>query len=340
MAKQSKAAPSVFSTGPKDDVVAVDARGNTPKAVLAKTTATPESPQLKALERLKNPNLNANDVAKMVSLKNGGGIDKKEALSRIDNVLGQNVSGIFGQSPAVKEKAGANLLRILTDGSHNGLITDGGELLALSRGVDANSATALMKAVKQFTNVGVLGEYIDNNAYLAAGLSLLETAAAWGIPQAFDTIMGKLKSEKLAKARLVEGLRSAVLRGDVGTINKILDITGVEAALARIPNMVVLILAGYRFVPKTPVSDYPGLKADLLALLTRINPKWDVIVRAGVEIPDLTPFRTASHASRIRLQWENDAHWRLQCLIGNRFRYQNLSDLARIQYPVIQAWLR
>lgn len=340
MAKQTKVAPSVFVTGPNDDVVAVDARGTTPKEVLAKSKITPQSPGLKALERIKNPDLNANDVAKMISLKGGAGIDKKEALGRIDNVLGQNVSGIFGQSPGLKEKAAGNLLGILTDGRYNGILGDTGELLEIGRGVDSNRATALMKAVKQFSNVGVIGDFVDNNAYVALGLGLLETAAEWGIIDAIDTIMGKLRAEKLAKARLVEGLRGAVLRGDIRMVNKILDLTSVEAALARMPNMIVLLLAGFRFAPKTPIEDYPGIKAELIALLVRVNPKWDVIVRNGVEIPDLAPFRTASQASRILLQLGNDERWRLQCLIGNKFRYQNLSDLARVQYPVLQAWLR
>jgi len=340
MAKQPKVAPSIFVTGPDDDVLAVDARGNTPKATLAKTTKQPETPQLKALERLKNTELNAADVAKMVSLKGGVGVDKKEALGRIDNVLGQNVSGIFGQSQSLKEKAAGNLLKLVTNGQANGIIDDTGELLALGRDVDSNKATALMKAVKQFSNVGIIGDFIDNNAYLATGMALLDMASAFGIPQAIDTIMGKLKNERLAKARLVEGLRGAVLRGDFKTVNKIMDITGVPAALARIPNMVVLLLAGFRFPPKTPVEEFAGYRTEMLATLTRINPKWDVVVRNGVEVPDLTPFRTASQASRIVLMLNNDETYRMQCMIGNKFRYQVLSDLARIQYPILQAWLR
>ena len=340
MALDPLLALSLFSSGPDDDAVAVDARGNTPKTTLAKNRKPQPTPQSKAIDRLKNYKFNANDAAQIVSLKNGGGLDKTSALRQLDQLMGQNLSGVAGDNDSLREKAGGNLIDLVTDGEYATIIDDAGQTIQLARGADGDKATSLMKSVKAFSGLDTVGDYVDGNPYLATGLALLDKAVEYGIPQAIDTIMDKVRKERLAKARLVEGLRGAVLRGDLKTINKILDITGVENAVARIPQITTLILAGFRFAPRTPESDYPGLKVELLATLVRINPKWDVIVRAGEEIPNLAPFRTATSSSKTLLLLDGDETWRVQCLIGQKFRYQNLLDLAKAQYAIIQAWLR
>lgn len=339
MALNPLTALSLFTSGPNDDVVAVDARGNTPKDTLAKDRKPKATPQSKAMDRVRNYKFNANDAAQIIPI-GAGGVDKAAAGKQLDSLLGQNVSGVLGGNDNLKERASANLVNLITDGEYSEIIDDTGQAIQLARGADSNKATALMKSVKAFSGLSSVEGFIDNNAYLATGMALLEAAIEYGIPQAIDTIMGRVNKEKLAKARLVEGLRGAVLRGDLKTINKILDITGVEKALARIPQMTTLILAGFRFFPKTPESEYAALKAELLATLTRIDPKWDVTTRNGVEIPNLAPFRSASASSRTLLMLNGDETWRVQCLIGPKFRHQNLKDLARVQYPVLNAWLR
>lgn len=337
--KPAKAASSIFQTGPDDDLVAVDSRGKTAKAQLAKAKPKP-GVQEKTLDRIRNTKLNANDLAKMTSLKGGVGLDKKAALSRLDNVLGQNVSGITGDNTSLKEKAAGNLISMLGDGRYDEIVGEGGEVIKVARGTDTGKATSLMKAISQWNEVGLVGNLVDKTSWLAGGVQLLELANAFGIPQAIDSIMGKIKNEKLAKRQLINGLRGSVLRGDIPTVNKIIDYIGVEAAKQKVPNMPTLLLAGFRFPPKTEVGQYAQMRTDLLALLTRIDPNWDTSEWQGARISNLAPFRSISQSSRILLTLGGDPTYREQVLIGSKYRSRSIIDLGRDNFPQTVAWLK
>jgi hypothetical protein len=337
--KPPKAASSIFQTGPDDDLVAVDSRGKAAKEQLAKAKPKP-GVQEKTLNRLKNTKLNAADLAKMTSFKDGVGLDKKAALGRLDNVLGQNVSGITGDNNALKERAAGNLISMFGDGRYDEIVGEGGEIIKVARGTDTGKATSLMKSINQWNDVGLVGNLVDKTSWLAGGVQLLELANAFGIPQAIDSVMSKLRTEKLAKRRLIDGLRGSVLRGDIPTVNKIIDYIGVEAAKQKVPNMPTLLLSGYRFPPKTEVAQYAGMREELLALLTRIDPNWATVEWKGERISNLAPFRSISQSSRILLTLGGDPTYRVQVLIGNKYRSRSIIDLGRDNFPQTVAWVR
>lgn len=336
--KAAKAVSNLFTTGPNDDLVAADARGKTAKTQLAKSKPKP-GPQEQAIERIKNTKLNANDLAKMVSLKDGPGLDKKQALSRVDSVLGQNVSGLTSGKSSLKEKAASSLISLAGDGRYDEITDEAGQIIKIGRGTDTGKATSLMKSISSWQQVGAVGSFVDKSSWLSSGVALLDLAVEFGIPQAIDNIMNKVKDEKLAKRRLIEGLRGSVLRGDLDAVNKIFDYIGVEAAKQKVPDMPMLLLAGFRFPPKTQLTEHAQYRTKLLATLNRIDPNWDTEQWNGQRISYLKPFRSISQASRILLLLNDDPTYRIPVLIGSKYRFQSLIDLGKRMYPETVAWL-
>lgn len=123
-------------------------------------------------------------------------------------------------------------------------------------------------------------------------------------------------------------------------VNQILDLIGVEAANQKVPNMPTLLLAGFRFPPKTKVEHYAGYRTELLALLTRIDPNWSTTEWKGQRISYLLPFRSISQASRILLTLAGDPTYREQVLIGSKYRTRSLIDLGRDNFPQTVEWLQ
>lgn len=165
---------------------------------------------------------------------------------------------------------------------------------------------------------------------LATQVAVLDQAIRLGIPNIIDGVYNIIKTHREARRALINSLESACYNGDIHTINKILDLISPSSVLERVPDFVAILLSSYRFKRDVEPSDYPGLRNDLVQLLDKVSPGWDVDPSPRINGP-LRPFIRMSEASTTLLQYEE--RFRHQVMIAFHYRTQDILDIMRNQYP-------
>lgn len=344
----SKVAPGMASTGPDDSLVAVDAHGSTPSEVVSRFKKTSNEIGGAALDGVSKSMLDPKNIVEVIKVDDGkigvdsnslgdvlkdAIIDAADSKRRLDGVKLGNVPGL----PSDQAKLAESILDGLVDERYAGLINDAGELYEIASKTDTGSASSLMKAIGKFAGVDAFQGIIDQNAWVATGLSYLDAAMKLGIPNAIDELMKKFKDDKKAREQLISNVRGVILRGDVATLKKIIDWTSAQSVIDQVPDACYLLLSCYRFPRDTKPTQYPELRTELLGVLNDLDATWSTINRNGTEVGYLDPFSRISPDSRKLLQLEPE--FDVQLMIASKYRTADLVLTLTKQYPVIRNWL-
>lgn len=346
----NKLATSVATTRPTDDIAAVDARKPTTSQPLIKPSTTPaDGGVLDKVTTAVRKKSKLTDIGQVLTVSEGRfGIDPKTAGSKIDNIVGLSVSGIYGESnEQIKANAVSNLFKLT--GSQE--ITQIGDavtgLFTIDRTTDTSSVKGLLNAVSKYAGIPGIGNITDAIPGMATGLALLDTAVGLGVPDLIDTIIGKIGNDKLAKQKLIDMTRNIIVRGDLRTLQKVMDWIGPEGVLLKVPNAPQLILAAYRFPPDMQPEQYPDQRALLFNILDRFGPNWYRTKRGSEYVYDLEVFTRCSDASKTLLNLtmqdtplESPANtFVVPTWIAGLFKPVNIDEHAKKQYPFLALWV-
>lgn len=366
-----KIASSVVETGPNDEVAAVDAYATTPSAVEEKLAPEPSffdnisskasevasnlsDSAAGAIDSVSSGEFGVNDALGYIKFdgKDTGlnydkitGAAKKVGLSalvgngdaskRVNKAAGQAISSIPGVNPDMVGYA-EELLPGLLSGETGELIAASGEYIKIGMDADTSSASGIIAAVKKLTGASAIADYIDQTAFLATAMVYFDEAIRLGIPDILDGLWEDLKNDKRAKARLINSVRSVILRSDIHTLNKIIGWVGAEGVLSRVPDACTLLLAVYRFPRKTKPEEYPAKRAELLGVLNKLDVNWSKVQRNGVMIPALKPFLRVSSNAKLLLQLE--AGYDVDVMVAKHYPPVDLDQLAFYNFPRMRAW--
>lgn len=334
----NKVASSVIATGPKDELVAADAKGKTPQTTLARLSNALTNVSEGIAANARQSNMKPGDLANVTKIEDGKPtVAPKEALSRLDQISGVSVTALTGQNADLRDNAALNLVKLTKDEELTSISNDAGNVLRIGRNTKTSSAKSLADAVSKFSKVPGLATFADQHAEVALGLSYLDKAIALGIPDLIDNLMAKIKDDKRKRQLLIENVRGVILRGDIDTLNKILDWVGSEGVLARCPDAIPLLLASYRLPPKTEPKSHGGLRAALLATLVRIDSNWDKTSRGSELVTNLDVFTYASRDVVTLLNFMSDDYI-VPLSIAPSYRNTSLIGLAKRYYPQIALW--
>lgn len=343
---------SVFSTGPDDSLLKVDGFGTTPTETLSKLSTAPGSATgpTSFLDKLtggfKNSGMDLADITRIVKIgEKGVGLDPSEALRALDRSLGTSISGIESLNSKVKTDALQSLAKLAGFPGLSTLVGQAGAAYAIFDGARTDSALGLMKAIARLTGNDALGGLISGLSKDSLLGSLLTEALALGVPDAIDQIWGAMKDKDAAKQRLIASLPSVVLRCDLASLRKIIGYIGAEAVLAKMPDTIMYLLAGYRFPTRTKVTDYPELKTYLVDTILMIDTKWMTTKRKGVDISSLKPFTRISRDARLLLLSSvvpahkgTDPLYKTPVLIAPSYTQTDIRQLGKKMFPVLGHW--
>jgi hypothetical protein len=339
-----------FQSGPDDSLLTVDPSGVTPQETLSKIKTTTGDASSSLLDKAKagfsTSDLNLKDLSRMVKIgENGVGLNTSEALRVFDRSLGTSIGGIESVSAKVKSDAISSALKLAGFPGVGELVNKAGQTYSVWDTARTDNAMGVFKALARLTGNDALGGVVSDIAKDSAFGALLTEALELGVPDAIDEIMNQVKDKELAKQRLIASLQSIVLRCDLASLRKVIEYIGAEAVIAKMPDAVMFLLAGYRFPPRTKPADYAALKAYLVETLGLVQPTWTLTKRNGVDVPALAPFsRISRDASIVLLSHTTpalnglDPEYLVPVLCAKSYTLQDIQILGKKFYPQLVQW--
>ena len=344
----AKVANPVLVTGPTDEVLAVDGRGKSAKETLAKSASAPntlsETPQDSAAVQISTALVQKQLLKKITNPK----ISDDKAQQRLESSMSTRLVDMFGDDSNASNNVVQRYQKDLTGRRLDGIRGDKDQLVKMYRKTDPTSAKSLANAVSKLTgDKGTLG-WLDTKSGFSTGLELLNKAIDMGIPDLIDDMMEYLENNREAKRRLIDSVRSVIIRGDLDTLEKIFGSIGASGILQRVPEAIMLLLASYRIPPRTETTEYQGIRTKLLSLLNQIDPNWATTPRNNVEVSDLAATNYASRDVRKLLMLPQpgttDAnimeqpHF-IEAMLAGQYRNQSLEELTAKMYPELKIWV-
>lgn len=347
----AKLSPAVIVTGPKDDLLANDGRGNTPTSTINKLepTSTDNESLVSALEATKEiaaPFIEAALVKKITDPR----ISDSAALRSMEQSIGTRLVTLFGATADAESPIRKATLAFRDDKTGRDptqLYDASGRIVQVWDRTDPTKVSSLSRSILQITRDSGTTGLIDPKGKFAVALGLLETAVALGVPELIDDIVTYVKANKEAKRTLIESVRSVIMRSDLPTLNKILDYVGSEGVLQRVPEAIPLLLTFYRLPWGTKPEDYPARRNDLLATLARIKTDWNLTERNSQSVTDLGVTNYISSTARMLLsliqpgttdQNYFDQPYLLEMMLVGEYPIGRIDVLSRNLYPEIAAW--
>lgn len=327
----NKIADSLFSSGPLEELLAVDVY-----KTVDSNTKTGFISQIKkfgneAADIIKGTPDVIKDFANVLRIENGKvNIDKASLTDRLIDIASSAKGPFKDLSAGVQDKVfGAFGFSSETSGDIRSLIGDSISILNTSDIKDARGITDILNSL---TGNSKLAKLFDLEAEMALYGGILGEAIRLGIPDAIDIIATKFSDDRTMHAVLSDNLRLSATSGDLRSVSRIVAKIGPDSAIAQVPDLIDIILMGYSFQMSDGVVDYTAKSAELIALLVLINPQWDKYKRNGVYIVNLSPFAYAS-GDAIKLFLLNPAY-KVQAMMAPEYSSEHLLNIAGRFYPM------
>lgn len=324
-------ASTTFETGPKDDLAVKDVYQKPDKAPvnIGSNKARREKVQ-EDIQQSRNKPSNAKSAlaSRVLPGQEPKTIDVAEATERATSIAGGNKSVIRELSSdlltdvatkmaGAKDKDG---LRVDIDGSERFISS-----------ADYKSATGVADIINTVTENDTLVKVLDLETEAAFIGSLVDAAVRMRIPEAIDSLLDSMSDQDEARRVASLTLAQAARQSDLTALNKIIDRIGAAKALAKEPTLISMITMYYQIPPKKNRNQHGALLSELLALLNRLDAKWDKVDRDGTEIPALEPFTYASEDALTLFRRHSD--YKDRALFAREYPSRDLMQLGRRLYP-------
>lgn len=242
----------------------------------------------------------------------------RNALGRSQDMLSERSQMQASQKMGVSTKFFERSIRV------------GDQIKKLDRD-DTTDPQETVDLINALSEDGEIAEYLDMQAEYALLDTLIDQAIVGGTPEAIEEVLSRLQTDDQRKELLLGRVRDAAFNSDFYTIDLTLEYASSQAILARVPTIIHDILQ-YYVQPESDAEDKNQVALDdLIDLLERLNPKWDVKVRNGTEYKNLYVFSMASHDARRLFKFSNT--YRPMILLSPKFPKENYQSIMRQYYP-------
>lgn len=164
------------------------------------------------------------------------------------------------------------------------------------------SASDITRLLADLTGDPEFAKHWDLEAEFAMFSGIMEEVIAIGLPEAYDTVMDALalqSADRSVMERVARDALPAILEsGNLSAINSSIDRLGAGAILAMQPLIITDIVSRYLHPEGMERSQLPIQAVTLTSTLAKIDAKWYLTDRAGVEISDLSVYSVASRDAR------------------------------------------
>ncbi len=326
----SKLVDTIFTAGPLDDLLAVDAYGikdsNILNSLVGKLTGF-------ATDSLDNFRLSPGLISDVVNMATSGGGFKIDAKALTDRVVSS-----LGGSQGILRNVSTSLQDTFTQGF--GIPSNiYQEVVGVVAGVTRDFNTGNMKdarglfnMINQITGNNKLAEFFDVGAEANLLSGVFSEAIRLGVPDAIETMVTQSKSKKAADYALRANVVVAVSYSDVATTALMLDQLGAARVKADLPDAAKRLLSNYAFPAETTPDEYAAQYTLLKEVMDQLEPGWGFYSRDGQQVNDLTLFATASEDARTLLAMQPE--FAEAALIAPSYSTVPLMSSLKSKYPM------
>ncbi len=329
---ESKLADTIFRTGPKDAVLAVDVFGISDNNVLNSLTDKLSGFAVSALDGFrKSAGINTDLTQLIKSNGKGFSFDTKALTDRVFSAIGGS----------------GNSLRGLTDQLQKTLTSGVGidpsiysKVEAVVNGVtktfDTNNikdAKGIFSLVNQLANNDSLAQFFDVGAEANVLSGLVREAIKLGIPETIQTLVDTAKSSKAADYALRGNIGTAVTLADLTTTQLLVDHLGLNRVISDVPNAPERVMANYSLPAGIKNEDLDDELERLVTTLDKLRPGWSQYSRDGDLVSDLSLYTYASVDAK-KLLMRDPTH-RVAMMIAPSYRAVKMVEQAKRMYPLL-----
>lgn len=163
---------------------------------------------------------------------------------------------------------------------------DLGNTKRLIRNGDVNSVNGVVGIINTLTNGSVL-KVEDFNSKLAIINSVMGDLQRYGIIESIDYILKTMADSRSKKRMLSRLVPMFFMNGDINNLNLAIKSLGAGRVMALYPEGISAFCSGFRYHRITKPEQYKDYRNRIIALFNKLDPKWNVSVRDGVEINNL-----------------------------------------------------
>lgn len=343
-----KVASSIYETGPKDAVVAVDRYGKRAVSWLNQEAAGVKGAFDGFFSNNRILSLGKSTLNEIGQTANSALKAVADAKKQISSYTGLNLNSL-GAAKASLQNAAVTTLANVSGLDTSKIMRDTDNVLRISSRADAGSVTSLFSAANSILGTTVVGKLFDTQSESAVWGSLMQQASQLGMTDLFDTLWDKVdKNDKqyggnVAYYSASNSIRTVITNGDTVMLNKLIDKLGGSAIMAQYPLAITDFLANYAIDYDATPGDYPQIRSDLVTTLNRLDPTW--LVQDGFHRTD--PFTNANQ-SILAIFTQNSVDTSLvdtatatadpdsvTALIASSYPRQSSTTLLRAFYPNI-----
>lgn len=275
---------------------------------------------------LRSTGCSAENLIGLISTQNGISLDRDELERRLSSAMGQSM---YSLEPEFRESMIQSMAEMTGQ--------DAATLTLAMNNVQSNvktdrqgDASALASILSNVTGSEEVIEVFDLHAETAVLGALLDQAIDLGIPQAVETLLAQIENEDVRRRVALERLRLAAMSSQLSTVRSIVTMTGSEAALAKVPDLIPLITQNYSWGSNVRSSEYPAKRDELIETLSLITPRWHLKLRDGQWVSNLEPFSMASSDALTLFKMSD---YVLQASIAPTYPKRNYVQVARQYHP-------
>lgn len=240
---------------------------------------------------LRSTGCNATQLLNLLKIQDGKvKIDKDLVKGRLKNISKNMISD-------TKQASLISSISLLTGKSNeeSAVVVNGVQTIVKKKNIkDVNDFVNLMGSV---TGNKELLEVLDLQAEGVILGDLLKQASDLGLLDAADIILSKIKDDKMRRSVLLDNILSYATWSDLDMIDKTIDHVGSDKILAKHPNIVELIVKHFNFKQTSDKVLLEQTRVKFTRVLNRLDSKWHVTKRNGVETSSLNVFIGASKSS-------------------------------------------
>jgi len=195
---------------------------------------------------------------------------------------------------------------------------------------DSQDSKALSQILSNVTGSNEVIDLFDLHAEVVVIGSLLDKSIELGIPQAAETLLAQIEDSKVRQQVALNRLKSAAIASEMKTVQTMIDNSGQAAAIAKVPDLVVLLVQYYDWGRNTTRDQYADKRDELIATLNKADPNWYQKRRDGQWVSNLEPFSMASSDALTLFAISNYA---LEATMAPKYPKTHYRTVARKYHP-------